>query len=296
MTHGEVGVCPRIVRLQFQCRTPQAACLLGGRQRVLLKHVVAAQQQIIGARINFRHLRQSRLLTRRQGDGQGVDDVTDLDAMEALMSGAGGLIALGGESREHDWERILDCNIRGMYHHYEAARRAGVRRVVFASSNHAVGFYRRDETIAVDVTPRPDSRYGVSKAFGESMGALYANKYGLQVMCIRIGNVADRPVDKRRLAIWVSPRDLAQLVTIGLEHPDIEFEIVYGMSDNARGWWDNANAARLGYAPADRSEDYADEVLAREPASDPASAPETFQGGDFTQAEVGGGRPAGDSS
>jgi phosphoribosylamine---glycine ligase len=223
-------------------------------------------------------------------------DVTSLEEMEALFAGADGVIALGGESREHEWERILDCNIRGMYHHYEAARRQGVKRVVFASSNHAVGFYRRDETIPVDVTPRPDSRYGVSKAFGESMGALYADKYGLGILCIRIGNVADQPVDKRRLAIWVSPRDLAQLVRIGLDHPDLSFEIVYGMSDNERGWWDNSNAKRLGYAPLDRSEPFASDLLEIEPVSDPDGAPETYQGGDFTQAEIGGGRPASDDA
>jgi uronate dehydrogenase len=222
-------------------------------------------------------------------------DVTDLDAMTALLQGADGVIALGGESREHEWQRILDCNIVGMYNHYEAARVAGVSRVVFASSNHAVGFYSREQTIGVDVVVKPDSRYGVSKAFGEAMGSLYVDKYGLRVMCVRIGNVDDRPVDRRRLAIWISPRDLAQLVTIGLEHPELRYEIVYGASDNARAWWDNSNATRLGYAPQDRSEDYADEILAIEPQSDPNSIPERHQGGDFTMAELGGGIPASDA-
>jgi uronate dehydrogenase len=222
-------------------------------------------------------------------------DVADLDAMTALMEGADGVIALGGESREHTWERILHCNIIGMYNHYEAAKRAGVERVVFASSNHAVGFYERANTIGVDVTVRPDSRYGVSKAFGEATGSLYADKYGLKVMCIRIGNVADAPVDARRLAIWVSPRDLAQLVEIGLEHPKLHFEIVYGASDNQRGWWDNGNATRLGYAPMDQSEPYAEAVLAREPERDPNSIAQRHQGGDFTVGEIGGGQPAGDA-
>ncbi|NKC12807.1 MAG: NAD-dependent epimerase/dehydratase family protein [Gammaproteobacteria bacterium] len=223
-------------------------------------------------------------------------DVTDLNAMTALMREAHGVIALGGESREHQWQRILERNIIGMYHHYEAARQAGVERVIFASSNHAVGFYRRDETIPVDVTVRPDSRYGVSKAFGEAAGSLYAHKYGLRILCIRIGNVADAPVDKRRLAIWISPRDLAQLITIGLEHPDLRFEIVYGASNNKRSWWDNSNAHRLGYVPQDHSEDYAGAVLAREPATDPGSLPELYQGGDFTEAEIGGGQPAANKS
>jgi uronate dehydrogenase len=219
-------------------------------------------------------------------------DVADLDAMVELMAGVDVVVALGGESREHEWERILNANIVGMYNHYEAARRQGVERVLFASSNHAVGFYPRAQTIPVDVTVRPDSRYGVSKAFGEAMGSLYADKYGLRVFCIRIGNVADQPVDRRRLAIWISPRDFAQLVRIGIEHPDIKFEVVYGASDNARGWWDNSNALRLGYVPEDRSEDYAEEALAQSTAAAPDSLSERFQGGDFTMVEIGGGLPA----
>ena len=140
----------------------------------------------------------------------------------------------------------------------------GVKRILFATSNHAVGFYRRDQTIDHRVYPKPDSRYGVSKVFGEALGSLYADKYGMEVFNIRIGNVNPRPVDKRRLSIWISPRDLAQLVTIGIEHPDIRFEIVYGVSGNQRSWYDNSNAERLGYKPQDDSETYAAEVLANE--------------------------------
>ena len=105
-----------------------------------------------------------------------------------------------------------------------------------------MGFYRRKETIDHRVYPKPDGRYGVSKVFGEALGSLYADKYGMQVFCIRLGNVNPVPIDKRRLSIWLSPRDLAQLVTIGLEHPKIRFEIVYGVSRNKRSWYDNSNA------------------------------------------------------
>jgi uronate dehydrogenase len=113
---------------------------------------------------------------------------------------------------------------------------------------------------------------------------LYADKYGMQVFCIRIGNVNPVPIDKRRLAIWISPRDLAQLVTIGIEHRDIHFEIVYGVSRNKRSWYDNSNAYRLGYKPQDDAESYAKEVMAREkPGGD--STAEMYQGGIFTVAE-----------
>ena len=112
------------------------------------------------------------------------------------------------------------------------------------------------------------------------------------MLCIRIGNVADAPVDVRRLSIWVSARDLTRLVEIGIEHPELRYEIVYGVSDNARSWWDNANAVRLGYRPQDRAEDHAEAVLARARTADPESVAERVQGGDFAVIEEGGGTPA----
>jgi uronate dehydrogenase len=194
------------------------------------------------------------------------------------------IIHLGGYSVEGSWDDILPANIVGCYNVFEAARRNRVPRILFATSNHAVGFYPREQTIDHQVPVRPDGRYGLSKVFGEALGSLYADKYGLRVFCMRLGNVHDVPVDKRRLSIWQSPRDLAQLVTIGLEHPDIRFEIVYGISANTRAWYDNSNAARLGYRPRDDSEPYAAEVLAREPPGDPAA--ERWQGGVFAVAEA----------
>ncbi|MGI9333215.1 MAG: NAD-dependent epimerase/dehydratase family protein [Gammaproteobacteria bacterium] len=218
-------------------------------------------------------------------------DVEDFDAVKQAVDGVDGIVHMGGVSRENTWERILSANLIGTYNIYEAARQCGAGRVVFPSSNHATGFYRRDQRIPHDVTVRPDSRYGVSKAFGESMGSLYADKYGLRVLAIRIGNLAPKPVDRRRLSIWISPRDLAQLVCIGLEHPDLRFEIVYGVSDNVRSWYDNSNASRLGYRPEDQSEDYAEEILRDAPALDPDSLSDQVQGGDFAVTELGGGEP-----
>lgn len=237
-----------------------------------------------------------RLSDRRPAEGLAGDesfaacDLTDEDAVAAAAEGCDGIIHLGGVSDERSWDDILSANIIGCRNVYEAARVQGVKRVVFASSNHAVGFYRRDRTIGADVTVKPDTRYGVSKAFGEAMGSLYADKYGVEGLAVRIGNVDRRPADARRLAIWVSPRDLAQLVRIGLEHPDLHFEIVYGVSDNKRAWWDNANAARLGYRPRDRSEDWAGEILAKGPRDTDDEAAETYQGGTFVSLEDGGGR------
>jgi len=215
-------------------------------------------------------------------------DLSDLEATRKAVAGVDGIIHLGGFSVEGDWDRILNANIIGTRNLFEAARIEGVKRIVFASSNHAMGFYRRDETVDHTDYPRPDSRYGVSKVFGEAMGSLYSDKYGAEVMNIRIGNVAEEPADVRRLAIWISPRDLAQLVSIGLEYHDIRFEVVYGMSENKRAWWDNSNARRLGYDPQDRSEDYAAKVLSEHSADTGDSLADALQGGTFVSTESGG--------
>ena len=204
------------------------------------------------------------------------------DAMR-ITRGVDAIVHLGGYSVEGPWEGILSANIIGCYNVFEAARRNGVKRIVFPTSNHAVGFYRRTQTIDHRVYIKPDSRYGVSKVFGEALGSLYADKYGMQMFMIRIGNVNPAPIDKRRLSIWISPRDIAQLVTIGIEHPEIRFEIVYGVSGNTRSWYDNSNATRLGYRPKDNAEAYAPELLAREKPGDPTA--EIYQGGIFVVAE-----------
>ena len=192
---------------------------------------------------------------------------------------------LGGHSVEGSWDTILNANIIGCYNLFEAARRQRVARVVFASSNHAVGFYPRSSRIGVNVTVRPDSRYGVSKAFGEALGALYADKHGLRVTCLRIGNVGDAPVDQRRLAIWLKPEDLVQLIRIGLEHRDIHFEIFYGASGNADGWWDNSNAQRFGYKPQGHAEDYRAEAMAAQAKQPPDPVGDRYQGGPFCSDE-----------
>ena len=210
-------------------------------------------------------------------------DISKMADALRITKGVDAVVHLGGYSVEGPWEGILSANIVGCYNVFEAARRNGVKRILFPTSNHATGFYRRDETIDHRVYPKPDSRYGVSKVFGEALGSLYADKYGMQVFCMRIGNVNPKPIDKRRLAIWFSPRDLAQLVTIGIERPDIRFEIVYGISGNKRAWYDNSNAHRLGYRPQDDSELYATEILAHEKPGDPTA--EMYQGGAFVVAE-----------
>jgi uronate dehydrogenase len=211
-------------------------------------------------------------------------DISKMADALKITKGVDAILHLGGYSVEGPWEGILQANIIGCYNVFEAARRNGVKRILFPTSNHATGFYRRDQKIDHRVYPKPDSRYGVSKVFGEALGSLYADKYGMEVFNMRIGNVNDKPIDRRRLSILFTPRDMAQMVQIGVDRPGIKFEIVYGVSGNTRSWYDNANAARLGYRPQDDSEVFAAEVLARaEKPGDPAA--EAHQGGVFCAVE-----------
>lgn len=212
-------------------------------------------------------------------------DLSKMDEVNAAVGNVDAIVHLGGHSVEGSWETILQANIIGAYNLFEAARLAGVRRIIFASSNHVMGFYPRAQTVGTDALLLPDSRYGVSKAFGEALGAMYAHKYGMGVLCIRIGNVDDRPVDERRLAIWLDSQDLVALIRIGLEREDLAYEVVYGMSDNARAWWDNARARELGYAPTGRSEDHVAAALAAQALLPPDPVGDQYQGGAFCSAE-----------
>lgn len=215
-------------------------------------------------------------------------DLADMGAVEAICDGVDGIIHLGGYSVEGPWEPIHQSNIVGCYNLFEAARRKGVKRVVFASSNHAVGFYPRHHRIGPDVTARPDGRYGVSKVFGEALASLYADKYGMKNTSLRIGNFGDHPLDQRRLSIWLHPDDMVQLCRIGLEHSAIHYEVLYGASLNERSWWNNARAYELGYRPVGRAEIHREHAMAEQAkiAADPVA--DFYQGGTFCAMEYNG--------
>ena len=223
-----------------------------------------------------------------KGEDFRLAALSDFDAVSAACTGIDAIVHLGGQSVEAPWPVIRDANIDGAYNIFEAARMNGVKRVVFASSNHAVGMYARERRIGVNQPVRPDTRYGVSKAFGEALGSLYADKHGIRVLSIRIGNVDVRPADERRLSIWLHPDDLFQLVTIGLEHPDLHNEIVYGVSRNARTFWDNETAFRLGYQPKHAAEDHAEFALAEQAKLPPDATGDRLQGGGFCTDEFTG--------
>jgi uronate dehydrogenase len=222
------------------------------------------------------------------GEESVVGDLGDMAALEAAMAGMDGVVHLAAIPNEQPWEVMLRTNVIGTWNVYEAAFRSGVRRVVFGSSNHAVGFYPRTTRIGSDVPCRPDSRYGLTKCWGEDVGSLYADKYGVRSLHIRIGNAMGPPGNLRALALWISTRDLAQLVTIGLTHPDIHNTIVYGISDNAAGWYDNSVAHALGYRPEDRSQDHVEAAMAGEAADTSDAVARHYQGGPFCSIEYAG--------
>ncbi len=215
-------------------------------------------------------------------------DIRDIAALEAAMADIDCVVHLAGIPVEGPWKTVRDLNIDGCYNAFEAARRQRVKRFVFASSNHAVGFHRRDKVLDSQVVPRPDTRYGVSKVFGEALGRLYADKHGLSVACLRIGTFRepDEPSEARQLLSWVSHRDLAQLVRRCIDHPDYHFVVAYGVSANRRSRWSNADVDFLGYRPQDDSEAYAEAILAKGIVEDPIAA--RFHGGFFCPLEFDG--------
>ncbi|WP_308102902.1 NAD(P)-dependent oxidoreductase [Lentzea sp. CC55] len=217
-------------------------------------------------------------------DGENVElvqaSVTDMAAMEAASEDVDAVIHLGGHSLEESWDKILRVNIDGTHTVLEAARRAGVRRVVLASSNHAVGFVERAQGVAGDYAfPRPDTYYGVSKVAMEALGSLYADRYGMDVIAIRIGSCFEKPKDVRMLSTWMSPDDGARLFEACLSAPSPGFRVVWGVSDNKRGWFSLDEARALGYEPKDDSEQYAAEVLEEHGELDPSSPAARYVGG-----------------
>jgi len=209
--------------------------------------------------------------------------ITDLSALTAACAGTDAIIHLAGLADEAPWDQIAEVNIRGTYAIFEAARRARVERVVFASSNHAVGFApAADFPVADYAFPVPDTYYGVSKAAGEALAALYHYRYGLDAICLRILSCKERPVNARELGTWLSPDDTGRLFDACLTAQKPGFRVAYGVSANTRGGWVSlAEARALGYEPRDDSEHYAAEVLAAVGQPDPADPVLAHLGGEF---------------
>jgi uronate dehydrogenase len=205
-------------------------------------------------------------------------DIRDLAAVNEAVADVDGIVHLAGIPHEDTFERILQTNVVGTSNVFEAARRQGCGRVVFASSLHVTGFYDASERISSEVPVRPDSFYGLGKACGENLGRLYADKHGLAVVCLRIGTFAQQPTTPRHLSTWLSPRDAVELFYRSLVAPEVGFTVVYGASANQRGWWDPGPIDRLGYRPMDDAEEWAQKIDAD---ADPTESGDGPQGGSY---------------
>ena len=221
----------------------------------------------------------------RPGEEHLVADATDLAAVEAAARGVAGIVHLAGISGESTWPAIRDTNIEGAYVALESARRAGVPRVVLASSNHATGYTGRPAQGLLreaEELPRPDTYYGVAKVAMEALGSLYADRYGMDVVCLRIGSAFPRPMDTRMLATWLSPGDTVRLVDAALRAPSPGFRVVWGVSANTRSWWDLTAARSLGYQPQDDAEVFAAALVAAHGEPDLDDPVHRLVGGQFT--------------
>jgi uronate dehydrogenase len=215
------------------------------------------------------------------GEELMVADLADGGAVDRLVRGAGRIIHFGGISFETSFDRIMSANILGTYNVFDAARRHGAGPIVYASSNHAIGFYTRNDRLDADVRTRPDSLYGVSKAFGEDLASLFADKYGLEIACLRIGTAKGEPSDPRHLSTWQSYEDLLRMIEACFAAPRLGCTILYGVSDNDRSWWSNAQAPHVDYRPQDNAERVAPALLGKGDTRDPEAPEVKYQGGPF---------------
>ncbi|MFF7390184.1 NAD-dependent epimerase/dehydratase family protein [Streptomyces scabiei] len=212
-------------------------------------------------------------------------DLADREAVREAVRGVDAIVHLAGISLEASFEKILKANIEGTYNLYEAARAEGVPRIVFASSNHAVGFTPRprdgDPLIPIDTPHRPDTFYGLSKSFGEDLAQLYWDKHGLETVSVRIGSCFPEPTSVRMLSLWMSPADGARLFHAALTAEHVGHTVVYGSSANTRLWWDLSTARALGYEPQDDSEPYAEKLIAEQGELSPGNEAHANLGGHF---------------
>ncbi|SOF01640.1 uronate dehydrogenase [Burkholderia sp. OK233] len=235
---------------------------------------------LVGRGIPLRSAAGSKpLVPLVEGEDVMHGDLRDPAVVDRLLKGIDVLIHFAGTSVERPLPEIIDNNLRALVEVYEGARRQGVRRVVFASSNHAIGMYPVTDHLSLDCALRPDGFYGLSKVWGEALARMYWDKHGIESICVRIGSCLERPTEQRHLSTWFGHRDLLQFLDRCVEAEDIGFITVWGVSANTRSWWDNSGAERLGYRPTQDAEAYAEEILARPNPLDALG--QRYQGGSF---------------
>lgn len=210
-------------------------------------------------------------------------ELGDFDAIMEIVGGCDAIVHFGAAPMERPWAEVLESSIKGGYHVYEAARRHGIRRIVYASSIHAVGYVRREEGADTETPHRPDSLYGVSKCFVEDLASMYFHKFGIESALLRINSCFPEPADRRHLATWMSFRDLVQLVERCLVAERIGHCVIYGISDNRERFFSNDKVRHVGYMPRDSAEDYRAKVEAATEPGDPFAPGVEFVGGVFCE-------------
>ncbi len=213
-------------------------------------------------------------------------DLAEFEQIHALLEGADMVIHFGAVVDEAPFETLLGPNFVGAYNIWEAAHRHGLRRVVYASSIHAVGMHPKTSFIGIDAPHKPDTFYGLAKCFAEDLASMYWDKRGLEAVCLRILSCA-QVTSPRALGSWLSYDDLIQLVTRAIEAPTTGFSVIYGVSGNDRAPVDNSKASYLGYRPKDNAEEFAASILAEAPPADPADPAQIFHGGPFAAVPLG---------
>jgi uronate dehydrogenase len=206
-------------------------------------------------------------------------DLRDPAFVDTLLTGVDVLVHMAATSVERPLPEVIENNLVGLAAVYEGARRHGVRRIIFASSNHAVGMHSVDSKLDLDCDLRPDGWYGLSKVWGEAMTRMYWDKHGIEGISVRIGSAIPKPTEFRHLSTWLGLDDLVQLITRCISVPDIGYMVVWGVSANTRSYWNNDGAAKLGYQPVQNAEDYAAEILGKPNPLDPVA--QRYQGGGF---------------
>jgi uronate dehydrogenase len=215
----------------------------------------------------------------REGEDIMHGDLRDPAVVDRLMRGIDVLIHMAGTSVERPLPEIIENNLVGLHAVYEGARRHRVKRIVFASSNHAIGMHKTTEKLDLNTDFRPDGFYGLSKMWGEGMARLYWDKHGIESVCVRIGSAIPKPTEERQLSTWFGLDDLMQFLMGCITTPEVGFLVAWGVSNNTRSYWTPTGCERIGYRPTQNSEEFAAEILRQDNPLDAIGR--THQGGSF---------------
>jgi len=206
-------------------------------------------------------------------------DLCDPEIVDRLLQGVDVLIHMAGTSVERPLPDIVQNNLFALHAVYEGARRHRLKRVVFASSNHAVGMHETSERLTLDCDFRPDGLYGLSKMWGEGLARLYWDKHGIESICVRIGSALERPTEFRHLSTWFGLEDLLRFINCCIETPNVGFITAWGVSNNSRSYWTPTGCEALGYRPVQNSEEFVSHIMQQQ---DPLDAiGQRYQGGSF---------------